>query len=373
MGTTTATFRGLALLVGLGCAFALPLSIVDTAGAQAIDERATPNVLDELSMGRSIGARIVELGQSFDGDIGIAVQDVTTGEVVEFDGRTYFPQQSVSKFWVALTALSAHDQGRADLASSIVLTPADLTLFHQPVAAEVRSRGRYISTIELLLTRALQQSDNTCNDAVLRAVGGPKAIHDFLASKGIQGIRFGPGERLMQSRIAGLTWRQNYAAGNAFYRARGKVPLAQRQAAFENYIANPVDGAQPVAIVNALTRLRRGELLSSASTTRLLEVMSHTKTGPKRLKGGLAEGWKLAHKTGTGQQLGSMQTGYNDIGIVTSPTGRSYSVAVMIRRTAAPIWTRMLVMQNVVRAIIDYDTTNQPINVGSPITTARKR
>ena len=321
----------------------------------------------------SLDSQIDALGRQFDGDIGIAVQDVETGELAEYDGRTFFPQQSVSKFWVALTALDAHDQGRRNLAANIVLTQTDLTLFHQPIAAEIRAAGRYSATLEALLTRALQQSDNTCNDAVLRQVGGPQAVLDFLASKGIDGVRFGPGERLMQSRIAGLTWRQEYSLGNAFYKARNNVPVSQRRAAFDAYIDNPVDGAQPVAIVNALSRLSRGELLSPASTQRLLNIMSHTRTGPQRLKGGLAAGWNLAHKTGTGQQLGAFQTGYNDIGILTSPTGRSYAVAVMIRRTSTPMWSRMLVMQNVARAVIDYDNTSRPLVPGAYVSTLRKR
>ena len=66
----------------------------------------------------------------------------------------------------------------------------------------------------------------------------------------------------------------------------------------------PIDGAAPSAIVGALARLKRGELLSPASTARLLDIMSHTHTGANRLKGGLAPGWVLNHKTGTGQELG---------------------------------------------------------------------
>lgn len=320
-----------------------------------------------------LSEQIDHLGRSFDGDIGIAVQDIESGELVEFDGRSFFPQQSVSKFWVALTALNAQDEGRKDLRTSVVLKPSDLTLFHQPIAAEIREAGSHKTTLDVLLTRALQQSDNTCNDYVLRAVGGPDAVHAFLAAKDIEGVRFSKGERQMQSRIAALTWRPEYSGGNAFYRARSNVPLVRRQAAFDAYIANPVDGARPVAIVDALSRLQRGELLSPASTARLLEIMSHTRTGPKRLKGGLAQGWSLAHKTGTGQQLGAFQTGYNDIGIVTSPSGRSYAVAVMIRRTSAPIWSRMLVMQNVVRAVIAYDAVKpQRLLPGETVTAARK-
>jgi beta-lactamase class A len=81
--------------------------------------------------------------------------------------------------------------------------------------------------------------------------------------------------------------------------------------------------------------------------------MGNTKTGANRLKGGLRPGWSLSHKTGTGQVLGSVQAGYNDIGILTAPDGRSYAVAVMIKRTSTPLPTRMALMNNVVRAVID--------------------
>jgi beta-lactamase class A len=80
--------------------------------------------------------------------------------------------------------------------------------------------------------------------------------------------------------------------------------------------------------------------------------MGNTKTGANRLKGGLKPGWTLSHKTGTGQVFGSYQAGYNDIGIVTAPDGRSYAVAVMIKKTAAPLGARMTLMNNVVRAVI---------------------
>ena len=39
---------------------------------------------------------------------------------------------------------------------------------------------------------------------------------------------------------------------------------------------------------------------------------------------------------------------------MTAPDGRSYAVAVMIRKTSAPIPSRMALMQNVTRAVIDY-------------------
>ena len=50
--------------------------------------------------------------------------------------------------------------------------------------------------------------------------------------------------------------------------------------------------------------------------------------------------------------LGAVQAGYNDIGMLTAPDGRSYAVAVMIKRTSTPLATRMTLMNNVVRAVI---------------------
>jgi beta-lactamase class A len=138
------------------------------------------------------------------------------------------------------------------------------------------------------------------------------------------------------------------------------LPPAARKAAFEHYVANPYDGAAPMAIVNALARLKRGQLLSPTSTRYLLDTMSHTHTGPNRLKGGLAPGWALNHKTGTGQVLGDEQAGYNDIGILTAPDGRSYAVAVMIKLTSVPLPLRMTLMNEVVRAVIAQHDMQYP-------------
>lgn len=308
----------------------------------------------EAAAHRTLEAEIRAIGEGFNGDIGIAVEDVQSGWTTAFDGDTYFPQQSVSKFWVALTAFNKIDRGALEFDQPVTLHKSDITLFHQPIAAEISENG-YTTTLGALMTRALQQSDNTCNDAVLWRSGGPEAVRAFLREKGISGIRFGPGERLLQSAIAGITWHQSYATNGGFYKARDALPLSARRAAFERYIANPMDGAQPLSVVDALSRLKRGELLSAASTQRLLGIMSHTKTGPQRLKGGLEPGWTLSHKTGTGQILGAVEAGYNDIGVITGPDGHSYAIAVMIRRTSAPLPKRMHAMQSVVHAVINYD------------------
>ena len=300
-----------------------------------------------------ISNRVNELGRAFDGRVGIAVRSIDEGWETGWKDRELYPQQSVSKLWVSITALDAVDRRRVTLEDKVTLTRADLTLFHQPIAAEVLRDGSYTTDLDDLLTRAITTSDNTANDKLARSVGGYAAVRAMISRKGLGAIRFANGERSMQSKVAGLSWSQDYAIGGKFFEIRDQIPMKTRSAAFNRYIANPYDGAAPAAIVNALAALKRGELLSPSSTAHLLDVMSHTHTGPNRLKGGLQPGWTLNHKTGTGQELSGVQTGYNDIGILTAPDGKSYAVAVMIKKTTTPLPVRMALMSNVTRAVIE--------------------
>ena len=295
--------------------------------------------------------RVQDLGRAFNGRVGIAVRSVDDNWSTGWKADELYPQQSVSKLWVSITALDAVDRGRVSLDDKVTLDRSDLTVFHQPIRSLILNGG-YTTSLGDLMFKAITTSDNTANDKLMRSVGGPEAVRNMIAAKHLGAIRFYNGERALQSRIAGLIWSPSYSIGNAFFDARDALPRSVRQAAFNRYIDDPYDGAAPSAIAAALARLKRGELLSPASTQRLLNIMGHTKTGANRLKGGLEAGWTVSHKTGTGQELGGVQAGYNDIGVLTAPDGRSYAVAVMIKKTSVPLPTRMTLMNNVVRAVI---------------------
>jgi len=349
----TSLGKGLGLALVIGAATQVSAS-ASTQPAPAKPPRHSAAVVKAapVPVPQYISGQIDALGSGFDGRIGIAVKSIDDGWETGWNDKELYPQQSVSKLWVSITALDAVDRGRVRLEDKVTLTKADLTLFHQPIADEVLKDGSYTTTLEDLLTRAITTSDNTANDRLMRAVGGAPAVRSMIARKHLGAIRFANGERAMQSRIAGLAWSQDYSIGGKFFEVRDALPIKVRSAAFNRYIANPYDGAAPSAIVGALARLKRGQLLSPASTAYLLDVMSHTHTGPNRLKGGLEPGWTLNHKTGTGQELGGVQAGYNDIGILTAPDGRSYAVAVMIKKTSTPLPVRMTLMNNVVQAVI---------------------
>lgn len=302
---------------------------------------------------------LVNLGQGFAGSLGIAVIDIEDGALMQFNGTQPFPQQSISKLWVAMTALDMVDQGTLSLDEPVTIRREDLTLFHQPIRAIVMEHGSFATTYGELLYRAITQSDNTANDRLLRRVGGPEAVEAFIRRNDIQGVRFGTDERTKQSEIAGLTWNPVYSLGRSFYDARERVPARERQAAFENYIADPSDGASAKGMARALEMLARGELLSDASTQFLIDTISHTKSGPKRLKGGVPEGWSIAHKTGTGQEYLGEQAGFNDVAILTAPDGARYAIAVLVGSTRAPFDQRFAMMQGVTQAVVRYHDGRQ--------------
>ncbi|WNO53844.1 serine hydrolase [Stakelama saccharophila] len=296
-------------------------------------------------------ATVHSLARNFDGIAGIAVESIDDGWQVSANGDRHMPQQSVSKMWVAMTILDLRDQGKLRFDEPITITKRDLTLFHQPVAGLLKD-GHYSTTIGKLLHRALTTSDNTANDRLLWRAGGPEAVRAFIAKRHLGEIRFGPGERLLQSRTAGLTWHQKYSLGRNFYEARAALPTDVRRDAFNSYIADPPDGAAPKAVADALARLKKGELLSAGSTSWLITTMQESHTGPNRLRGAVPGGWLFGHKTGTGQDFGGRTAGYNDVGILTAPDGKSYSVAVMIGDTSRTIPQRWELMHAVVKSIV---------------------
>ena len=322
-----------------------PGSVRPAPPAIAAPPRIAPAALRE-----SVSA----LGRRFNGISGISVISLKEGWQLDYNATRLFPQQSCSKLWVAITTMDAVDKGRVHLDDRVTLNRNDLTLFHQPISSKILGGG-HTTTLGNLLFTAITQSDNTANDKLMRSVGGPEAVRAMIEAKGLGSIRFYDGERALQSKIAGLIWSQSYSIGDAFYKARGALPMSVRRSSFERYVADPYDGAAPHAVALALARLRKGELLSPASTARLLSTMASTKTGGLRVRAALKPGWKWSHKTGTGQNFQGRVGGINDIGLLTAPDGTTYAMAIMTVPNKSDGAAQDL-MQDVARTVIaDYE------------------
>ncbi|MGE8141562.1 serine hydrolase [Novosphingobium sp. NPDC080210] len=345
---------GTAALAGMGMAYgklsgtSAALSDAAIKPAQARTPRKAANCAPRPE---ALQQEINRIAASFQGKVGIGVTQAGCDWVVGARQDEFFPQQSVSKLWVALSVMDAVDQGKVRLDQPLTLRPEDLVVFNQPMRWRLLEEGSLTLPVQTLLQNSLSLSDNLANDKLLWTVGGPDHVRGLLKERGLEGIRFGPGERLLQSAIAGLQWTPELAQARNFDDARERLPLEHRQELLARYVADPMDGATPAGISKALGQLAMGDLLSPSATQVMLDIMAHSRSGPRRLKGGVPAGWKVYHKTGTGQELRGLATGYNDVAVFVAPDGTSYGVAVMIGETRQPIPVRMEMMQAVSRAV----------------------
>ncbi|WP_257836764.1 serine hydrolase [Phenylobacterium sp. J426] len=128
------------------------------------------------------------LVRAYGEEVGVAVTDVSAGWTAGVDPDGLYPQQSVSKLWVAIAVLKAADEGRLAIDQPVVLHEEDRSVFYQPVSYNIRPGG-YTTDIEALLRRAIVQSDNAANDRLIKAAGGPGVVGEALDRLQLEGDR----------------------------------------------------------------------------------------------------------------------------------------------------------------------------------------
>lgn len=215
-------------------------------------------------------SRLNSLASSSPGNIGIAALDLRTGELVSVYGDEAFPMASTMKIAVAANYLAQVEHGRRTLNDRIA--------------------GR---TAASLMDAMITRSDNHATDLLMRDLGGPAKLQQWLDQNAISGIR-------IDRNIAGLL--------------AAKRDLWDRR-----------DSSTPKAMVELLQRIDRGKLLAPWSRSYLLGLMGRCVTGKNRMRGLLPAGTRVEHKTGT-------LSGYtSDVGFITLPDGRRLAVAFFAR------------------------------------------
>lgn len=202
-------------------------------------------------------------------DVGIAALDLNTGETVSIKGNTPFPMASTVKVAIAALYLADVDRGRRSLDDTI--------------------NGQSVRT---LMRKMLIYSDNHAADTLFKDVGGPNAVQEWLDDNGIKGLHV---DRTIAQLLA------------------SKRDLWDRR-----------DSATPIAMVDLLRKIYKGELIKPDSRNYLLDIMAECQTGRNRIKA-LLPGVPVEHKTGTLNGLA------DDVGFITLPDGRRVAVAIFTR------------------------------------------
>jgi beta-lactamase class A len=269
---------------------------------------------------------------------GLGVGLLAPGVAWSSDSQARFPLQSVFKTFLGAAALSEVDAARLRLGEPITLTDQDLSpggAIDQAWPTPPDGHSLTLPAVDLIAL-AIQRSDNTAADTLMKHIGGPAAVTAWLRAKGLEDISIDRYERELQVDLAGLTpFEPAWKDTRAWLAARDSVPAEVREAATARYLADPRDTATLPATLDFLGRLARGELLSPTSTRLLLRLMTDSATGENRLKAGLPPDASLAHKTGSAATDLGVTPATNDIGVVRLANGRRFVIAAYLAGSTA--------------------------------------
>lgn len=220
--------------------------------------------------------RFAALEAASGGRLGVAALNTATGVTIGHRRNERFAFCSTNKAIVASGVLKRSETETGLLDRRITYTKADL-LSYAPVTSKHVTTGM---TVAALCAAALEVSDNTAENLLIRLLGGPKAVTVYARSIGDAMFRLDRYEPELNTAIPG----------------------------------DKRDTTTPAAMTRDLHGLALGTLLGGPERARLVGWMKNCKTGGARIRAGVPAGWAVADKTGTGD-YGTT----NDIGVIWPP------------------------------------------------------
>lgn len=244
------------------------------------------------------------------GRLGVTVVDTGTGQRWRHRGRERFAMCSTFKLLLVAQMLHRVDEGQERLDRVIPYGPSDLLSYSPITRKHVDDNGMSVGD---LCAAATRYSDNTAANLLLSAQGGPQGLTRFARSIGDEVTRLDRIEPALNTPRPG----------------------------------EQLDTTSPDAMVDDIRKLVLESYLSHSSRAGLEQWLLGNTTGASRLKAGLAPGWRIADKTGTGDN-GST----NDIGVLFPPHGAPIVVAAYISDSAAPYEEREAALAEVARWVV---------------------
>jgi beta-lactamase class A len=254
-----------------------------TAAPAAVEEKANQWATE----------RIAAIERHVGGRIGIAVLDTASGRGFEYRAADRFPMCSTFKFLVAAAVLQRVDQKQEHLDRRISYTTVDLLEWAPITRAHL---GEGAMTLKALCAAAIEYSDNTAGNLLLRAIGGPVKLTDYVRSLGDSITRLDRVEPDLNSAIKG----------------------------------DGRDTTSPASMLGDVKTLLLEDRLLPESREQLTKWLLANTTGAKRLRAGLPPTWRIGDKTGTGDNGAA-----GDIAIAWPPHRAPILVAVYLTESTA--------------------------------------
>ncbi len=247
---------------------AAPVAVTRRAvlvGAASCPPLAQARAADQLSATalRSARERIAAIEKRDGGRLGVAVLDTGTGARVQHRADERFPMCSTFKFLAAAAVLKQAEAGTVRLDQRIPYGPADLLSYAPVTKAHVAEGGM---TLAALCAAALNWSDNTAANLLLRVIGGPTSVTRYARSLSDDITRLDRDEPTLNTCTPG----------------------------------DPRDTTSPNAMLRDMQAVLLGQALSPPSRRQIEAWLATDKVAAKRLRAGLPSSWRVGDKTGSG-------------------------------------------------------------------------
>ena len=260
--------------------------------------------------------RIELIDHDSPGKLGVYVKRLDSGETFGHHASELFYLSSSTKVAIALAVLQRVDAGKLTLGSSVALQETDRI---DGSGELVWQRPGSSFTINSLLTRMLNVSDNTAANMLIRSVGEDALNRSAAAVLGKGFVKLTTLTQVRQDVYAELHPDARKLTPRQLVEVAGAPQGPQRVAAlrrtlgvpasaltvktmpeaYDNYYRRNFNSATLEGYGGMLEQLVRGKLLSPKSTESLFNYMKFDRRGDYRLEGGIPRGEKLIHKTGT--------------------------------------------------------------------------
>jgi beta-lactamase class A len=237
--------------------------------------------------------QFAEIEQQVGGRLGVAALDTGNGRRMEYRAAERFPMCSTFKFLLAAAILQ---QGDREPLNRRLRYGADDLLEWAPITRKHLSEGEM--TVRDLCAAAVEYSDNTAGNLLLRAIGGPSKLTEYIRELGDPVTRLDRTEPSLNSAIAG----------------------DQR------------DTTTPGAMLSNLKLLLLDERLSQDSRSQLEAWLQANTNAAKRIRAGLPSDWRVGDKTGTGENGAA-----SDIAIVRPPERAPILIAIYLVGSASDV------------------------------------
>lgn len=229
--------------------------------------------------------------------IGVSISAIEDNDTLSVNGNESYPLMSVFKFPIALCALQQVDKGKLDINQKILITKSDIMPGTWSPIREKYPNGNIELSLAEILNYTVSQSDNIGCDILLKLIGGPIAVQDYINKIGITGFVIKVNEEEMR----------------------------------KGFDIQRINTATPFAATQLLKSFYTRNILTKKSTDFLKKIMTETSTGNDRIKGQLPKETSVAHKTGTSDtNEEGLTIATNDIGVVTLPNGKHFAISIFV-------------------------------------------